>query len=194
MIKKRLAKPERLKSVRQAVEDDPFVTDEKLANRYGVSTQTIRLDRLELGIPELRVRTLRVAEGAYQQLRALKGQEVIGELYDLERGVHALSVLKTTAEMVFEKSGVVRGHFIFAQAESLALAVIDAEAAVTGVANIKYKHPVLVGQNLVARAEVTRRRQNKYFVAVRTFRESIEVFRAKFIMVSLDQKGGNDEP
>ena len=53
--------------------------------------------------------------------------------------------------MVFEKSKVVRSHFMFAQAESLALAVIDAEAALTGVANIKYKQPVCVGQNCLPR-------------------------------------------
>lgn len=189
----RLAKPERLQAVRKAVEENPFITDQKLASRFGVSTQTIRLDRLELGIPEVRTRTRRVAEGAYQQLRALRGREIVGDLYDLERGVRALSVLETRADMVFENSGAVRGYFIFAQAESLALAVIDAEAALTGVANIKYKQPVQAGQKLVARAEVTRRRQNKYFVTVRTYEGNNEVFRAKFIMVSLGQERGADK-
>jgi acyl-coenzyme A thioesterase PaaI-like protein len=190
VIEDRLSKPERLEALRQAVKENPFITDEKLASRFGVSTQTIRLDRLQLGIPEVRTRTRRVAEGAYQKLRALRGREIIGDLCDLERGVRALSVLETTADMVFEKSGVVRGHFIFAQAESLALAVIDAEAALTGVANIKYKQPVRVGQRLFAHAEVTRRRQNKYFVAVRAYEGNQEVFRAKFIMVSLDDERG----
>lgn len=187
MRTRRWPKKERLTALRRAVEEDPFLTDEELARRFGVSSQTIRLDRLELGIPEVRARTRRVAEGAYRQLRAVHGREIVGDLYELQRGVSALSVLTTTADMVFEKSGVVRGHYIFAQAESLALAVIDAEVALTGVANIKYKLPVRVGQTLVARAEVTRRRQNKYFVAVRTQEKGREVFRAKFIMVSLDE-------
>lgn len=187
---RRWPKKERLAALRRAVEENPFLTDEELARRFGVSSQTIRLDRLELSIPEVRARTRRVAEGAYRQLRAVHGREIVGELYELERGVSALSVLTTTPDMVFEKSGVVRGHYIFAQAESLALAVIDAEVALTGVANIKYKLPVGVGEKLVARAEVTRRRQNKYFVAVRTQAKGREVFRAKFIMVSLAEGGG----
>jgi len=189
-----LTKPERLDALRQAIAENPFVTDEMLASRFQVSTQTVRLDRMQLGIPEVRTRTRRVAEGAYRKLRSLKGREIVGDLYDLERGVRALSVLETTADMVFEKSKVVRGHFMFAQAESLALAVIDAEAALTGVANIKYKQPVRVGQRLFAQAEVTRRRQNKYFVAVRTYESNQEVFRAKFIMVSLDEERGTTEP
>ena len=118
----------------------------------------------------------------------------MGDLYELKRGERALSVLETTSDMVYEKSKVVRGYFIFAQAESLALAVIDAEAALTGVANIKYKQPVRVGERLFAHAEVTRRRQNKYFVAVRTYEGNREVFRAKFIMVSLDDERGVVEP
>lgn len=190
----RLTKPQRLEALRRAVEENPFITDEKLASRFKVSTQTIRLDRLQLGIPEVRTRTRRVAEGAYQQLRALKGREIVGDLYELKRGERALSVLETTSDMVYEKSKVVRGYFIFAQAESLALAVIDAEAALTGVANIKYKQPVRVGERLFAHAEVTRRRQNKYFVAVRTYEGNREVFRAKFIMVSLDDERGVVEP
>ncbi|NLY51257.1 MAG: transcription factor FapR [Firmicutes bacterium] len=188
-MKTRWPKAKRLPALRRAVEQDPFLTDEELAQRFGVSSQTIRLDRLELSIPDMRTRTRRVAEGAYRQLRAVHRREIVGELYQLERGVSALSVLNTSEDMVFEKSRVVRGHCIFAQAESLALAVIDAEVALTGVANIKYKYPVQVGQKLIARAEVTRRRQNKYFVAVRTQVDGREVFRAKFIMVSLTPGG-----
>lgn len=63
--------------------------------------------------------------------------------------------------------------------------MIDAPAAVTGVANIKYKTPIHVGEKLVAKAEVIRQRGNKYFIWVKTRNDVQEVFRAKFIMVSL---------
>ena len=36
------------------MQTSPFLTDEELAKMLDVSIQTIRLDRLELGIPELR--------------------------------------------------------------------------------------------------------------------------------------------
>ena len=77
-----------------------------------------------------------------------------------------------------------KGYYVFSQANSLALAIIDAPMALTGVANIKYKVPVHVGEKLIAKAEIIRQRSNKYFVWVKTRNETQEVFRAKFIMVS----------
>ena len=58
--------------------------------------------------------------------------------------------------MAFEKTRVIRGHHIFAHANSLAIAVINADAALTGVANIKYKMPVFARDKLIAKANVTR--------------------------------------
>ena len=70
----------------------------------------------------------------------------------------------------------------------MAIATIDAKVALTGVANIKYKLPVYAGQKLVAKAEVTRVRGNKKFVFVRIFVKRQEVFRGKFILVSLEDE------
>ena len=77
---------------------------------------------------------------------------------------------------------------MFAQANSLALAVIDAPAALTGVANVKYKVPIYSGANLVARAEVIRQQNDKYIVWVKIRNNNKEVFRAKFLIVSLPEE------
>ena len=54
--------------------------------------------------------------------------------------------------------------------------------------NIKYKNPVGSGTNLVAKAEIVRRRGNKFFIWV-IIRDKIkEVFRAKFIMESVENR------
>ena len=127
-----------------------------------------------------------MAENAQTKVKSIESREVIGELIDLELGRSGISLLRITDDMVFAKSQVARGHYVFSQANSLALAIIDAPMAVTGVANIKYKVPVHVGDKLIAKAEIIRRRGNKYFVWVRTRNEEQEVFRAKFIMVSWD--------
>ncbi len=164
----------------------PFLTDEALAEILQVSVQTVRLDRLELGIPELRERTKQMAEEAQSKLTAIARTDVIGDLIDLELGKSGISLMPVTEDMVFAKTHVARGHYIFAQANSLALAVVDAPAAVTGVANIKYKVPVHVGEKLIAKAEVVKKRGNKYFVWVKTRNDHQEVFRSKFIMVSLE--------
>lgn len=174
------------------MKEQPFLTDEDLSKLLHVSIQTIRLDRLELGIPELRERIKQMAETAQNKVKSIDSAEVVGELIDLELGKSGISLMRITEEMVFAKTHVAKGHHVFSQANSLALAVIDAPAAMTGVANIKYKIPARIGEKLIAKAEIIRRRGNKYFIWVKTRNETQEVFRAKFIMVSLDNNGGTD--
>jgi acyl-coenzyme A thioesterase PaaI-like protein len=180
-----LPKKERQQRLTEILAEDPFITDEELSENFHVSIQTIRLDRLELGIPELRERIRSVASENQNKLRTIGAQEVVGEIVDLELGVSGISILQTTEEMVFEKTQIVRGNYIFAQAESLAIAVIDAKVALTGVANIKYKTPIFAGDKLVAKAQVVRTRGNKYFVHVFIKVRQQEAFRGKFILVSI---------
>jgi len=180
-----MPKKERQQALVDILKEDPFITDEELSETFNVSIQTIRLDRLELGIPELRERIRTVASENQSKLRTMDAKEVVGEIVDLELGVSGISILQTTEDMVFEKTQIVRGHYIFAQAESLAIAVIDAKVALTGVANIKYKTPVFAGDKLVAKAQVVRTRGNKYFVWVFIKVRQHEAFRGKFILVSI---------
>ena len=70
----------------EKVKSKPFLTDEELARQLDVSVQTIRLDRLELGIPELRGRIRKMAENAQNKVKAIQSNEVVGELIDLELG------------------------------------------------------------------------------------------------------------
>ena len=187
------SKKERQRALMDRLSDDPFITDEELSEDFQVSIQTIRLDRLELGIPELRERIRSVASENHQKIRSIEAKEIIGEVVDLELGSSGISILQTTEDMVFEKTRIVRGHYIFAQAESLAIAVIDARVALTGVANIKYKTPIFAGDKLVAKAQVVRTRGNKYFVHVTIKVRQEEAFRGKFVLVSQDQgkEGGS---
>lgn len=181
-----MQKSVRQKLLKEKLQSNPFLTDEELASLLCVSIQTIRIDRLGMGIPELRERTRLMAQDAQVKVKAIANHDIVGELIDLELGKSGISILTILPDMVFERTHIARGHYIFAQANSLALAVIDAPAAVTGVANIKYKIPVCVNDKLISKAEVIRIRGNKYFVWVKTRNEHQEVFRAKFIMVSLD--------
>jgi acyl-coenzyme A thioesterase PaaI-like protein len=187
MKQKGISKKERQGSLLEQMKTDPFLTDEELAESFNVSIQTIRLDRLELGIPELRERIKSVAEDNYTKVRSLQGKEIMGELVDLDLGVSGISILETDSDFAFEKTNVVKGQYIFAQAESLAIAVIDANVALIGVANIKYKSPVFAGDKLIAKAEVVRTRGNKFFVWVFIKVKQVEVFRGKFILVSFSK-------
>ncbi len=187
MKQESISKKKRQELLSERLRTDPFLTDEELAEGFTVSIQTIRLDRLEMGIPELRERIKNVAEKNYAKLRSLQGREIIGELVDLNLGVSGISILDTDRSFAFEKTNVVKGQYIFAQAESLAIAVIDSNVALIGVANIKYKNPVFSGDKLIAKAEVIRTRGNKFFVWVFIRVKQEEVFRGKFILVSFDK-------
>jgi len=187
MGKTSLLKKERQVTLSDKIKSNPFLTDEELAEIFSVSVPTIRLDRLELGIPELRERIKNVAEKNHRKVKSLGSKEIVGELIEINLGESGISVLEANQSMAFEKTKVVRGHFIYSLAESLAIAVIDAHVALVGVANIKYKIPVYAGSKLVAKAEVRQVRGNSYIVWVKIMQKQAEVFRGKFILVSLEK-------
>ena len=119
-------KKERQQLLVQNIEGNPFITDEQLAKDFSVSVQTIRLDRMELNIPELRERIKGVASKNYEnEVKSLPIHEVIGEIIDIELDERAISIFDVKKEHVFERNGIARGHHLFAQANSLAVAVID---------------------------------------------------------------------
>ena len=134
-----------------------------------------------------------MAENAQDQLKAIASEDIVGELIDLELGKSGISMMEVLPDMVLEKTGIARGHFMFAQANTLALAVIDAPAALTGVGNVKYKVPIYAGAKLIAKAEVIRKQNDKYFIWVKIKNNNEEVFRAKFIIVSLPNERISEE-
>lgn len=194
MKKSKLLKKDRLIQFSEQLKENPFLTDEELSDLFSVSIQTVRLDRLELGIPELRKRIKNMAKNNLDQVKSLHSSEIIGELVEMNLERNAISIFETTKKHAFEKTKIIRGHHIYSLAESLAIALIDAHVALIGVANIKYKKPVHAGQKLVARAEVIKKRgNNKYFVWVKIRVKSEEVFRGKFILVTFNDESEGDE-
>ncbi len=182
----RNSKENRRKVLGEALSKHPFFTDEELAERFKVSVSTIRLDRGELGIPELRERTRAVAEGAYSTLKSLDEQEIIGELLELVIGERARSELLIDESMVLAKARVARGHYLFAQANSLAIALVDAPMALTGSVELKFMQPVQVGKVVIAEGNVLKRIRSKYWVEVSLNVDSQEVLRGNWILFSID--------
>ena len=151
----RRTKKERQQMLKETIKENPFITDEDLADKFHVSVQTIRLDRLELSIPELRERIKYVAEKKFEdEVRSLPIEEVIGEIIDIELDQSAISILDVKAEHVFVRNKIARGHHLFAQANSLAVAVINDELALTAKANIQFKRSVKQGERVIAKAKV----------------------------------------
>lgn len=139
----------------ETIKENPFITDEELAEQFTVSIQTIRLDRLELSIPELRERIKTVAEKRFEdEVRSLPLEEVIGEIIDIELDKSAISILDIKKEHVFKRNKIARGHHLFAQANSLAVAIINDELALTAKANIQFTRSVKEDERVIAKARV----------------------------------------
>ncbi len=151
----KIKKSERQQLLLNKIEQTPFITDEELANHFNVSIQTIRLDRLELAIPELRERIKSVATSQWNEtVKSLPLDEVIGDVIDLELDQRAISIVTIQTEQVFSRNKIARGHHLFAQANSLAVAVINDELALTKKSEISFKRQVKLGEQVVAKAEV----------------------------------------
>ncbi|NLI13279.1 transcription factor FapR [Pelotomaculum propionicicum] len=177
-------KSERQQRLTRYLESDPFLTDEDLAQILKVSVQTIRLDRFELKIPELKERLKSVAKGVVALPRTLSGREMMGELVDLDVGSAGMSILPVRPDMTLSKTRFLRGHHLFAQANSLAVAIIDAEVALTGIARVSFKRPVVCGEKVLARAVIKIKKGNKYMVKVTSYVKDEVVFQGRFLIVA----------
>lgn len=179
-------KKERQKLLTNTIKENPFITDEELAEKFSVSVQTIRLDRLELSIPELRERIKHVAEKRFDdEVRSLPIDEVFGEIIDIELDRSAISIFDVRQEHVFKRNQIARGHHLFAQANSLAVAVIDDELALTAKANILFTRPVKENERIIAKAKVEKidHESGRTFVEVTSFVNNELVFKGDFVMV-----------
>lgn len=192
----RRSKKERQQLLIQTIEENPFVTDEQLANKFDVSVQTIRLDRMELSIPELRERIKDVAEQKLEdEVKSLPIDEVIGEIIDIELDERAISIFDVRDEHVFQRNGIARGHHLFAQANSLAVAVIDDELALTVKANVLFLKPVKAGDRVITKATVreNNKEKNRTYIDVLSTVNNEEVFKGEFEMYRTKGVGENVE-
>lgn len=179
---KRRSKRERQVDLQNILRTSPFLTDEELADQLQVSVQTIRLDRVELGIPELRARLKSMAVQQFDQVKALSPDEVIGEVIDLKLDHSGISILDIKQEHVFRRTGIARGHHLFAQANSLATAVMNDEFALTAKSVVQFKRQVNVGERVIAKANVSRVERDFTLVKVDSFVNHELVFKSTFTM------------
>lgn len=181
-----MLKKQRHEFLLEQIKQNPFLKDEELAESCGVSVSTIRFDRAELGIAEYRERVKSAAEEGMSA-----PAHINGEVLDLNLFRNGISVLETDKTMAFEGTDIVKGQYIYAFAEELALSVIDAKAALVKIANVKYIHEAHAGERLIAKSDVMREAENGYIVRVVIKANMNEVFRGKFSLLVAD--GENSE-
>lgn len=103
-------------------------------------------------------------------------------MIDLELDQSAISILDIQAEHVFSRNHIARGHHLFAQANSLCVAVIDDELALTVNASIQFKRSVRLNERVVAKAKVIHTDKKRTTVEVNSHVEKELVFSGTFEM------------
>ena len=153
MLKDMPARKLRQDRLAKIIELNPMITDNELASQLCVSVSTVRLDRALMGVPELRERIRSMAQDAMSRLKSLSPAEVIGDLLELEPDRWALSVLRTAKDMAFRFTDIVSDNYVYAQAGSIAVAVINAASVIIGSMRGQYIGHAHVGDILIARAK-----------------------------------------
>ena len=176
----KLKKTERRHEIKKAINENPFITDSELCELFNVSIQTIRLDRTQLNIPELRKRIKSVAKQNYEYIKGL------------EANYSAQSIIEITEEYVFQKTRIARGHILFAQANSLCVALIHNSTVLTQESNLKFIEKVKLHDNVRAEATVINRTNRHYDIKVESFVKDTLVFTGIFKMfyISEDENHG----
>jgi len=188
-VKKRnQASQMRHQQLQTELEKNPFLSDDQLATRLNVSIHTVRADRRRVGIPEVRKRGSVAASGLFAHARTLSRQEIVGELLEINLDRDGLSLLDTTAEMGLEKSGIIRGHVVFSQANTLANAIVDAEVALTSEAQVRFMAPVYAGERLLAKARVIGGKRHRKQVEVIMKTKQKIVFEGLFTIYCLTER------
>lgn len=188
----RLPKRQRQEKLAALIKENPFVTDEELMKTFRVSIQTIRLDRLELGIPEVRERIKAMAAQSYDEVRTLRLEEVIGDVVDLQLDKSGISIFEIKEEHVFSRNKIARGHHVFAQANSLAVAVINDEVALTASADIRFIQPVRLHEKVIAKAYVHSLSKGKAKVEVKSYVSDELVFQGDFLIYHSNKEVRNE--
>ncbi|HOJ77532.1 MAG TPA: transcription factor FapR [Bacillota bacterium] len=166
MANKLLKKTERHQRLLKEINNNPFITDEELAEILQVSIPTVRLDRMELAIPEVRKRTKEMAAHFFGESQSLEQKEIVGEVIEIDSGKRGLSILETDQTMCLAKCDIIRGHVIFALANTLANAVVNFPVALTGRAEVNYLRTVRAGERLIAKAKVLEKKGHRFLIEV----------------------------
>ncbi|MCS4486236.1 transcription factor FapR [Staphylococcus americanisciuri] len=180
-------KNERRKLIEETIQQNPFITDQALSEMYDVSIQTIRLDRSQLHIPELRERVKRVATEQYPHISSLENQDIIGDIIALVPNSSAKSLLTISSKDVFSRNNIARGHIVFAQANSLCVAMIKHGFVLTKESHIHFVKPVHLGDSVMAQAKVAHHDNKYYEMTVSSYVGEEKVFEGLFKMYYISE-------
>lgn len=109
-----------------------------------------------------------------------------GEIIKLDKNFSKVQ-LKTSAEMIVDKMGLIHGGFIFSLADFASMVAVNHPNVVLGGANVKFLKPVREGDTLIAEANITKKEGKKYIVDVNVKNSEEIVFNGEFICFTLEK-------
>ncbi len=187
--KPQLTATERQNQIRLELERNPYALDQELAEVVNASIHTIRADRKALGIPDVRKRYREIAGNlASIKPRPVTESDVVGELLEVELDSEGISLLEATQELAFARGGIIRGHTLFAQANSLAAAIVDSEYALTARATVELSAAAWVGEKILGKAKVIKKNHWKKEIEVTLKTPRTVVFKGLFLVYSLNER------
>lgn len=95
--------------------------------------------------------------------------------------------METVASMVADERGLVHGGFLFGLADHAAMLAVNEPTVVLGASEVRFLKPVVVGQTLVARAEVAASEGRKRRVEVGVSRGDVPVMTGTFTCLVPDR-------
>lgn len=187
--KPQLSATERQNQIRLELERNPYALDQELAEVVNASIHTIRADRKSLGIPDVRKRYREITGNlASIKPRPVTESDVVGELLEVELDSEGISLLEATQELAFARGGIIRGHTLFAQANSLAAAIVDSEYALTARATVELSAAAWVGEKILGKAKVLKKNHWKKEIEVTLKTPRTVVFKGLFLVYSLNER------
>lgn len=186
----RANKRSRQSELQSLLDGNPFLTDQELADKFTVSIQTIRLDRMELGIPELRERVKMVANDAYAKAKSLGDEKLMGNLLEFDPGVRGVSALNATMDMIYERTMTVKAEHIFAQANSLAILVADSMDIAVMEFSGRFLRSIYAGERLICTVTAQKAGNDSLSLAVSTRSNNTEILAGTFNFIPGNRQGG----
>ena len=122
-----------------------------------------------------------------QKTHVLTSKKLVGSVISIKND-RATVTLKITKEMVVDSFNLTHGGFVFGLADYAAMVAINEPTVVLGKAEVKFIKPVIINEELTAKATISERiNEKKIVVNVQVFNQKDElVFEVNFVCFVLE--------
>jgi uncharacterized protein (TIGR00369 family) len=127
-------------------------------------------------------------EGDTPKTHLSASAELLGKVERIETGKNSRVSLAVNSKMRIDEKGLVHGGFAFGLADYAAMVAVNDPFVVLLSSQVRFLKPVIVGDNLVAQAEVTETDGKKRKVWCEVFNQDRQkVFEGEFLCLVLTQ-------